>query len=363
VTRRVLVVDDAAELRLLIRRMLSSRGYDVDLAETLAQARSLDPSGYDAVLIDAHLGPERGTDLVEWLRARDPAAAARCLIISGGAATPLPDGVTCLPKPFGMDDLLAAVRAIEAAAGTAPVRHSGPVPAMSAPPRPSPPLPSPPQAPPPQADPPQAPPPQADPPQAPPPQADPAWRLLGAVGRSRAAERRRLADFLHDGPIQELAAAVLELQLISQPGDAGIGAAGAVLRRLQAVTGSLRWLVDRGWPEQAQPGGLAAEIRQRTAELLAIPAMVEVSGRPEPADAAAVPGGPPPIADLVELMLTEIGAAGQPALAHVAVRLSADQTQVETSIGGLADALGAGATTEFSPGQWRARFTLRRDAA
>jgi hypothetical protein len=253
--------------------------------------------------------------------------------------------------------------------------------------------------------------------------AAPAWRLLGAVARSRAAERQRLADFLHDGPIQELTAAVLELQLTSQEGDAGTGAAtgpvpgtgpapghgpgpgadpdggsgpvGAVLRRLEAVTGSLRWLVDRGWPDPTQPGGLTAVLQQRTAELLSNPATVDIIGQPEPAGSgqpagpggadggggAAAPGDLPLIADLAELMLTEIGAAVQPALAHVAVRLSAGQALVEltlrpaagqqlgdtaaaeASIGALAGALGAGAITEFSPGQWQARLTLRRDGA
>ena len=75
-TKRVLVVDDVAEMRTLIRRVLSADGYQVDVAATLAEARSLDPAGYSAILVDAHLGSEHGIDLVEELRTADPAAAA-----------------------------------------------------------------------------------------------------------------------------------------------------------------------------------------------------------------------------------------------------------------------------------------------
>ena len=46
VTKRVLVVDDVAEMRTLIQRVLSADGYQVDVAATLAEARSLDQRGY-----------------------------------------------------------------------------------------------------------------------------------------------------------------------------------------------------------------------------------------------------------------------------------------------------------------------------
>ena len=69
---RVLVVDDTDEVRTLIRRALAAHGYRVDAAATLAQASALDPAGYDAVLVDAHLGAELGTDLIETMLARIP---------------------------------------------------------------------------------------------------------------------------------------------------------------------------------------------------------------------------------------------------------------------------------------------------
>src|ERR1022692_5072800 len=69
--QRVLVVDDLDEMRTLIHRALSARGYKVDVAANLAEAREKQPRGYDAVLVDAHLGAERGIDLVEALQSEE----------------------------------------------------------------------------------------------------------------------------------------------------------------------------------------------------------------------------------------------------------------------------------------------------
>lgn len=100
--RRVLVVDDLAQMRAVIGRALGTAGYHVDVASSLAQARALDPAGYDAVLVDANLGGERGTELVEeLLLSHDPARAARCLVITGGTVEMLPAGVAVLAKHSG----------------------------------------------------------------------------------------------------------------------------------------------------------------------------------------------------------------------------------------------------------------------
>ena len=51
--QRVLVVDDVDEMRTIAQRALRARGYQVDVAGTLADAIGMDPGGYDAVLIDS----------------------------------------------------------------------------------------------------------------------------------------------------------------------------------------------------------------------------------------------------------------------------------------------------------------------
>ena len=113
---RVLVVDDTEAIRTIIRRVLTSAGYHVDVAASAPEARSMDPARYDALLVDAHLGRERGTALIQALVAEDPAAAGRCLLITGGKPGVVPPGVVCLTKPFRPDELITAVGALHPAA-------------------------------------------------------------------------------------------------------------------------------------------------------------------------------------------------------------------------------------------------------
>ena len=121
---RVLVVDDTEAIRTIIRRVLTGAGYHVDVAASAPEARSMDPAGYDALLVDAHLGRERGTALIQALVAEDPAAARRCLLITGGKPDLVPAGVVCLTKPFRPDELITAVGALHPADSAA--RPEGP---------------------------------------------------------------------------------------------------------------------------------------------------------------------------------------------------------------------------------------------
>ena len=230
---RVLVVDDVAEMRMLIDRALGDSGYAVDVAATLTQARGLGPGGYDAVLVDAHLGSERGLDLIDELRSEDPAAVQRCIVMSGGPAQALPDGVRCLYKPFRPDDLIEAVRSL-----SKPAAHSlpGRPAVIAAQPGPLPPS--------------------AGQPRAQNQAAADArlWPMLSFIRSVREREHRELIDFLHDGPIQELAAAAIELQLMSRSmGPRESRAVDSVLHRISAAGDSLRWLLDGQWPSSSAP--------------------------------------------------------------------------------------------------------------
>ncbi len=352
--QRVLVVDDLDEMRVLIRRALSADGYEVDVAATLAEAQSMDPAGYDAVLVDAHLGSGRGIELIETLQSQDPAAARRCLVITGGATGMLPEGVPVLVKPFQLSDLLAAVRALQQPGTvTEPDENAG-VP--------------------------------ADPdirvlasvPQAryQPAAGQPQVRqLLDIVRRLRARERRGLIDFLHDGPIQELTAASLELQMMQRsvpPSPAPH--VDSLLRQVDAASRSLRWLVDELWPFLPCETDLTRTIHQQTAWLLAAPATVDDDMRPAKPSAIEVPL----IADVVELMLLASEAATPSVQAHVAVRMDAqliqidlsltsmreddtigDPTTAQASLDELASALGASMQIDFSDQQWQVRLAVR----
>ena len=113
--RRVLVVDDEAPIRRALGINLRARGYDVDLAETGEEALELAARHHpDVVVLDLGLPGIDGVEVIQGLRgwsavpivvlsARD-AEAAKVAALDAGAD----DYVT---KPFGMDELLARLRA------------------------------------------------------------------------------------------------------------------------------------------------------------------------------------------------------------------------------------------------------------
>ena len=352
---RVLVIDDVDEMRTLIRRALSASGYEVDVAASLAQARALDPAGYDAVLVDAGLGREQGADLIEALRSANPAAAGRCLMMTGGATDAIPDGVARLTKPFKIDQLLDAVRALQQiprqatasqpagiSPGTGPVPATRPVPAARSAAGPG------------------------------------ARRLLSPIRRLRRRERHELVDFLHDGPIQGLTAVVLDLQMARSEIPVPAPRLAATMQQLDAAAGSLRWLIDGHWTSLMAQTTLADALRQRTAWLLAGPATVHSDAL------AAVPTATeiPVIADVAELMLLGILPASLPMRADVAVRTEADEIRIElaltaasrderpasdpaaaqAALGELAFALGAAAQVDIHDQPWRARLVLPRQS-
>jgi two-component system KDP operon response regulator KdpE len=112
---RVLVVDDEAGLRRALAANLRARGYEVDLATTGEEALALAARGHpDVVILDLGLPGIDGVEVVRGLRgwsgvpililsARD-SEPAKVAALDAGAD----DYVT---KPFGMDELLARVRA------------------------------------------------------------------------------------------------------------------------------------------------------------------------------------------------------------------------------------------------------------
>ena len=357
--RRLLVVDDVEQMRTLLRRALSASGYEADVACTLTEARAMNPAGYDAVLVDANLGPERGIDLVEEIRSKDPAAARRCLVISGGAVDMLPDGVAYLTKPFQIGKLLEAVRALcqpdilppsDRKPGIAP--EHGAQPPASVPPGGTQPAAGEPEA----------------------------WQLLDITRRIRARERGELADFLHDGPIQELTAASLELQMLRQSAPTcPAPSLDAVRQLVEVAAGSLRGLVDAQRPFLRPETRLAAALQERIKSLLA--AQVTVDAGEPPAGLAAIEV--PVIVDIVELMLLGVAPASPQPRVHVAVRAEKQLIQIQLYVTSaaeddqtirdpattgallaeLASALRASAHSEFRDGLWRARIALRRQPA
>jgi DNA-binding NtrC family response regulator len=109
---RVLVVDDESSIRLLCRINLELEGHEVREAESLDTARAeLETGEVDVVLLDVHLHHERSDVLIEECHAWRPPIPV--VLVTGSAdATQdrLTDADAVLPKPFELDELLAAVR-------------------------------------------------------------------------------------------------------------------------------------------------------------------------------------------------------------------------------------------------------------
>jgi DNA-binding response OmpR family regulator len=108
----VLVVDDDASLRLLCRVNLELDGYRVLEARSVTEAEAtLLAEPVDVVLLDVHVGPESGVELMRALRERG--ATPPVVLVTGTAQLDAgtqaeADGVVA--KPFRLDELLGVVR-------------------------------------------------------------------------------------------------------------------------------------------------------------------------------------------------------------------------------------------------------------
>lgn len=108
----VLVVDDDASLRLLCRVNLELDGYHVLEATTVAEAEEiLLAEPVDVVLLDVHVGPESGIELMRALRERG--GAPPVVLVTGSARLDADtqaeaDGV--VGKPFRLEELRDVVR-------------------------------------------------------------------------------------------------------------------------------------------------------------------------------------------------------------------------------------------------------------
>jgi DNA-binding response OmpR family regulator len=104
----VLVVDDDAAIRLLCRVNLELEGHRVFEAAYLDQARAvLAEEHVDVVLLDLHLGNERGLDLLAELRRDRPEVAVALLTGSPQARSPEEEATAdaVISKPFEIEEL------------------------------------------------------------------------------------------------------------------------------------------------------------------------------------------------------------------------------------------------------------------
>ena len=112
---RVLVVDDEPPIRKLLRMGLSAHGYQVTEATNGKNALELLGKSPDIIILDLGLPDIEGHDLLRMIRGRNEAIPVIVLSSRGDEAGKVQaldlgadDYVT---KPFGMDELLARMRA------------------------------------------------------------------------------------------------------------------------------------------------------------------------------------------------------------------------------------------------------------
>jgi two-component system, OmpR family, KDP operon response regulator KdpE len=112
---KVLVIDDERAIRKLLRTGLSTQGYDILEApdgETALELLAREP---DMVILDLGLPGVRGLDLLKTIRARNesvPIVVLSSRSDEAGKVEALDLGADdYVTKPFGMDELLARLRA------------------------------------------------------------------------------------------------------------------------------------------------------------------------------------------------------------------------------------------------------------
>jgi hypothetical protein len=194
----------------------------------------------------------------------------------------------------------------------------------------------------------------------------------------RMAERATVADYLHDGPVQELTAATLSLEILGRlvPGDAQ-PYLDQIRRHVTAATQPIRRLMDQAGPAVQAGASLDSQVRRRTAWLPFGPVTVR--------EVAAPAGhGPDPavITDVVELALHALAGSAPPARADIEVQpgeqaleiqltitpldgttVRVAATAAETALAQLAAALGGTVQARLGAFPWRVRIALAGDAA
>lgn len=109
----VLIVDDDAAIRLLCRVNLELEGHRVAEAAYLEQARAvLAEEPVEVVLLDLHIGNERGVDLLRELRRDRPEVAVALLTGSPQERSPDEEAKAdaVISKPFEIEELGRTVR-------------------------------------------------------------------------------------------------------------------------------------------------------------------------------------------------------------------------------------------------------------
>ncbi len=122
-----LVVEDEQVIADILRRVLTSEGFRVDVADNGEAAQSLVRSNhYDFCIIDIKMPVMNGDDFYHWLREEQSHLAEHVLFTTGDTMCIAPEGrmehsgMPFLLKPFTPDELKSMVKRVT-------MEHQGPV--------------------------------------------------------------------------------------------------------------------------------------------------------------------------------------------------------------------------------------------
>jgi CheY-like chemotaxis protein len=112
----VLIVEDDASIRRLVRTVLLRQGYKVEIASDGLEAISkLCLADYDVIILDLMMPNLDGFTLINTLHENDPARLRRIIVTSAASPTVIKERMhgkpfAVLPKPFDLKDLITHVR-------------------------------------------------------------------------------------------------------------------------------------------------------------------------------------------------------------------------------------------------------------
>ena len=116
--KRILVIDDEENIRLVLKTLLRKHGYEVEVADGAEQAlASLDAFGPDVILTDVRMPKMGGLDLLATLRAKNVHATVIVMSAYGNVDLALEaikaGAYDYISKPFKPDEVVLALRKAE----------------------------------------------------------------------------------------------------------------------------------------------------------------------------------------------------------------------------------------------------------
>lgn len=115
--RKILIVDDEADIREILQFNLENAGFAVDCAASAEEALDMLPSSYSLILLDVMMGGMSGFAMAEVLRKERNCQIPIIFLTAKSSQTDLLTGFSAggddyIPKPFSIQEVIARVKAV-----------------------------------------------------------------------------------------------------------------------------------------------------------------------------------------------------------------------------------------------------------